>query len=82
MLAIDALYTLSHWDVSTLVPRALKRVRIPEDPNHGYASCLTTLGFQSSDPLNMEHAFIGTTTGNLHFYSLRDKAVLAHHVKR
>ena len=60
----------------------MKKVQVAEDANLGFASCLRTLGFQSSDARNMNHAYIGTTTGNLYFYSLTDCNLLKHHVKR
>ena len=79
---MDSLFNLVHWDINSVVPVVLKRVQIPEDANFGFASCLNMLGFQSSDPLNMNHAYIGTTTGNLYFYALTDKVLLQHSVKR
>ena len=48
----------------------MKKHKIPEDHELGYVSCLKTLNFKSSDIENNQHAFIGTTTGNLYFYSL------------
>lgn len=71
-----------HWDVGCVTPAPLKKVQIAEDPNFGFASCVSTLGFQSSDARNLNHAFIGTTTGNLYFYSLTDRALMRHSVKR
>ena len=82
LIAVDSLYILSHWDLNEVFPKLLKRIKVPEDANLGYVSCLKTLGFNSSDQRNMNHAYIGTTTGNLYFYSLEDKALLRHSVKR
>ena len=83
LLSIDSLFCLVHWDLQeSVTPTALKRVQLPEDANFGFSSCLYMLGFHSSDPENVNHAYIGTTTGNIYFYSLNDKALMQHSVKR
>ena len=82
LLSIDSENNLYQWDLSSSTPFIVKKEQIPEDHELGYASCLTTLGFTSSDAENNGHAFIGMSTGNLYFYSLEKQILLKHSVKR
>lgn len=53
LLSADSLFNLVQWDLLQAPPVPLKKVKIPEDPNYGFVSCIRTLAFQSSDARNM-----------------------------
>lgn len=79
---MDSENNLHHWDLTSETPAVIKKQRLPESHDFGYVSCIKALNFISSDVENNLHAFIGTTTGNLYFYSLEKQMLLKHSVKR
>lgn len=62
--------------------KVVKKIKLPDDPDTAYVSCMRAPFFKSTDHTNEEHVFIGMNIGNIYFYSFVDCLVYRHSVKR
>jgi hypothetical protein len=80
LLSIDAQNLIKQWDLSGNQPVCVKSSQLREQD--AFCSCLASPTFLSSDSANHDHAFIGMTSGDLHFYSFKERRLLRHCVRR
>ena len=85
LLTVDCANIIKEWDLSMMQfmdPTCTKESEIPESPESCFTSCLVAPALQSNDPQNHGYAFLGTTSGNVYFYSWADHSLCRHMIKR